>query len=120
MKYLVLAVAFLAVSCTKNPVCDIAKTTAGVLATEVGKALDCSDQAAIKQTLEDQLVKIKVCKAPDENAAMSPIGDFVCEPLVSGVIEAASGQIPATWKCSGGVAKDQVKAKLLELCQNTL
>lgn len=117
MKYLVgLAMLFVA-GCTKNPLCDVAKSIADGVKGEVAKQLDCKNQEAIKATIVAQLEKIKVC---EKAQAMSPIGDLVCQPLVDGLLGAVQTQIPAEWECTGGPGKELVKTKLIEVCQKAL
>lgn len=100
----------------KKTGCSVAKRASEVVSAEVATQLGCKNVSAIEALIEQQLVeKIKVC----EIGALGVIGEVVCPPLVSGLLNGAISQIPAEWECSGGPAKEGLKDILLNVCKKS-
>jgi hypothetical protein len=111
--------------CTKEEVkekaCDTAKMASTIVAAQVSAELACKNLAAVKQTIEDKLVEIKVCEAvvPAQNGAMgakSLLGEALCAPVIEGIFKGGISQLPKEWECSGGKLADEAKAKLVSAC----
>lgn len=113
------AIGFCVVACTKDEVCDKAKSASVLIAGALADQLSCKNAAAIQQDLEAALVKVNICKPPAEvgTSALGPIGDVICKPVVDALVAGLVTQIPAKYECSGdGKITDDIKAKLVAVC----
>ena len=106
--------------CTKGvkPLCEIGKLGTEVLADQVATQLSCKNKTAIKATMDQKLVDLKVCEQP--NSATSVIGDIVCPRLIPGLMGIITNKIPAEWECSGGDLKDGLQDYLLKACKDNI
>ena len=103
--------------------CEAGKTASTVVAVQLALELGCSDTAAIKASLEEKLVSMKVCEKKDEAvgfAAKSVIADAFCGPVVETLFAGGVAQIPPEWKCNGGQLVAEAKAKVIAACQKSL
>ena len=85
--------------CTKEEVqaklCDTGKTVAAGVSTQLATELSCSNVDAIKASIEEKLVSLKVCESAEKKeesvgiVAQSTLGDVVCAPLVEGILAGA-------------------------------
>lgn len=110
---LCLAVGLAGCTKTPEPVCTVAKTISSHVASEIATQLSCSNVDAIKATLDQKLVDLKVCGL----AAESIIGEVICPPLIEALLTGALANVPAAWGCSGGPAKEGLKDLLLVACK---
>lgn len=105
----------------KNAGCDVSKALSTTMSGEITKQLTCKNTDAIKASLDEQLVKLKVCEKKEEAVAAKALidaGTLICAPVVEAVLGTAVAQIPTTWECSGaGPIPDKLRADLLELCK---
>ena len=81
----------------KEKVCDLGKTAATLVATQVATELSCKNVDAIKADIEAKLVESKLCEKAEEQKSMmlkSVIGDAICGPVVEGLFAGALTQLP--------------------------
>ena len=120
----------LASGCTKEDakenakavVCETGKAAATIVSVQIAAELSCSNAAAIKATIEEKLMSLKVCEKPEENAiaAKSVVGNLVCGTVVEGLFVGGMSQLPTEWGCTGGPLVAEAKAKMIEACQKAL
>jgi hypothetical protein len=122
-----LAVLLFSVGCTKEKVvekiCDAGKAASVLVAAEVAKQLECKNSDAIRAEIDKKIMELKSCAAPAPAPASGgvlvaavSVGEFLCKPLIDGLVSGALAQIPASFECSGGKITEDAKAKLLEAC----
>lgn len=118
----------LTAGCTKDDVkdvlCDTGKAAATVMSLQVATELSCKNSAAIKASIEEKLVSLKICeKAEDAKRernmmAKSALGDALCAPVVAALFANGINSLPKEWECSGGALAEDAKAKLIAACSN--
>jgi hypothetical protein len=120
MKHIIATILiFFCMGCTKTkPLCEVSKLGTEILADQIAVQLDCKNPMAIKATLEQKLIDMKVCEAP--HTTYSAIGDIICPRLIPAVIGTISKKIPAEWECAGGEVKDTLAKYLLDECKKAL
>lgn len=112
-----------ATACTKDQICDKAKSAAVLVAGEVATQLSCKNASAIQADMEALLVKAKLCEAAaaPSISALGPIGDIICKPVIDALVAGLVTQIPAKYECSGdGKLTDELKAKLVAACAKAI
>lgn len=122
----------LAPGCTKQEVkegakqllCDSGKAAATVVAVQITAELSCSNIAAIKASIEEKLISLKVCEKPEEKGegivAKSAVGNLVCGTVVEGLFAGGMSQLPKEWGCTGGPLLTEAKIKIIEACKTAL
>lgn len=124
---LLFVLSFCFLGCTKEEVkdklCDTGKTAATIVAAQVSTELACSNVAAVKASIEEKLISLKICEAvkPGENGAnllgaKSAIGEALCTPVIEGLFAGGLTQLPKDWGCTGGELAADAKAKLIAAC----
>lgn len=131
MKYLLaILVTFCIAGCTKEEVkskiCSAGKTAATIVAHQVSQDLACTNTDAIKASIEERLISLKICQAAEEKlaegakqgliSAKSAIGDALCAPVIEGLFAGGLTQLPQEWGCTGGTLAAEAKAKLIAEC----
>ena len=97
-----------------------AKATAAISATIV-KELACADAAAVEADIKVAMEKTNLCKKQEEQpVAQSALGDLLCPLASDAAVVYLQAQIPASWKCTGGDKKDQLKQLLTDECKKQL
>lgn len=113
---ILLALSVLAlVACASNPLCPAAKEAAHFMATKAAApdAFNCDAPEEIEKDIVAVLPKANICSA-------SMIGDVICPPIVEKLAQGALAQLPARYKCHGGLVGDRLKAKAEEICRKSI
>lgn len=97
----------------KKTGCSLQQKAVTLVSAEVAAQFACKNVPAIEKVINEQLDKVHVC----EIGALGVIGDVVCPPLISGLLNGALSQVPADWECSGGPVKDGLKELLVAQCK---
>ena len=133
---LFLMIAVLAVTMTgckfgNDVTCAIEDTIAGSLSQVVAGQLVCAHPEAIEADIKAAIGKLNVCAQPvaapvagalslNLTGAKSAFGQVVCPMAINAVSGLVNAAIPAAWGCTGSVAPDALKEKLVAGCSAIL
>lgn len=136
MKYLLLILSVLVVSCTSktttdpNPVqtvgCSIEGDLTTAFANSVSQLLTCTDVTAIQVDLLNALGKANLCAKSTPavtSKTVSPkgvIGDIVCPLAVQSVMGLVGTKVPVGWKCTPAAGTSGLNAALVATCSKVV
>lgn len=127
--------------CTKEAqqvaACKAEDAAAAFLSKGIATQLSCENVDAILADMKVIVAKTNLCKEPPAPVAApvstdgtmvaagvvstkSVVGNILCPVVVESAVNAASGQLPAAWKCTGNGKPEALKAYLLEQCTKSL
>ena len=128
-----------AVGCTKEAqqvvACKAEDAASAFLSKGIATQLSCENVDAILADMKVIVAKTNLCKeapvaAPASSdgtmvaagvvSTKSVVGNILCPVVVDAAVNAATGQVPAAWKCTGNGKPEALKAYLLEQCTKSL
>lgn len=124
-KFLLLPVVLLAASCTTtapdkpNPIqeigCTLGKTIGLGLSGAVAEKLDCKNVQAINDDIFRALQRVRICSS-EPIVGLKSVGSSICSTVALSLFNGLTAETFAKWQCSGGEGKEQLLAKVGELC----
>lgn len=142
MKYLLIALTFLFVSCTTtqptmNPIaavgCDVETALTTPLAASVAAVFSCTNQSAIQASFQTALGNANFCAQPGvagtttaqieaaktaikDGVNKGIIGSVICPLAINTLVGLATPSIPASWGCSASASSSTLLQALTVAC----
>lgn len=100
MKFFIVAFSILASCQTMKPTCEDTKKASDIAAQKMANVLNCRKPEAISFDLQAQIEKANLC----ENREQGSLGEAICRPVSTYIVDKLVKQLPSNWQCEGGSA----------------
>jgi len=97
---------------TMKPSCEDTKRAADIASVKMASVLSCQNPEAIAKDLIAEVEKAELCSNREQGA----LGEAICRPVSSYVVNQLVKKLPSNWQCNGGQAKDVTVNTLYAAC----